>query len=436
MNRKRRVNQRGLFACVFALAGTSTACGSGANGVLVPCTSRVECGRGEICDDGRCVPGNPISEMEDPPDSGPIRVMRNDAGTREPKPDDDAGSTTADAGMMSPIDTGVVVDSGTPGAPDAGPVLPIDAGNVAPDAGCPNAVQIRGGGAYCTITEAITAASPGAAIDIPGGVWAEAIDVSKALELHGTGSAAVPTVISGPGNVAAVRARATPVLLDNLTIEANGAVGLDTSGAIAVTNLTIAGAAGAGIRVAPNTTATFAAVVVRGVLRDSANQGHGLDIGPGATVTFAAGEILDATYLGVWAYGATVTIQSSRILRSGRTGCSANWQECADGVLAQAGANLTIEQGSEIEASGGAGVSVISSSLTIRDSTASKNGIRNDVIVDGVFVESPTGVIIENNAIDDNLGYGVGCWNGARINTCRNNTHTNNDQGWTNCQDC
>lgn len=407
---------RNLTAVAVLAGALVSGCTSEPPPEALSCTARFDCAADEICDDGICV-------LQD---TQPVR--REDAGPHYSRPD----ANTVDSGQVDSgqPDSGEVADAGVAdsGISDTGIE---DAG--AFDAGCPTPIAVDGFRGYCTIGAAVAAATMGALIEVPSGVYAEAVDISKALTLQGSSGA----TIQGPAGVAPLRIRSAGVHIDTFAIQAQGTIGVEVVGSSTLNGLVINGAAGIGIAVSlSGTVVEITNTTINAVAPADPIWGEGIELNAGVVATVINTTINDAAYLGILNLGATLTLNSSRIERAGRARCGSDEEYCGYGLVTDNG-TTTVENGTVINASSAAGVIVFQADFDISGSSVTNSGQRGNVWSPGVLIDGGGDVHINNNDISGNQNEGVGCWNPPfdDADSCENNTHVNNGV-WTNCGSC
>jgi nitrous oxidase accessory protein NosD len=400
-------------ALQIALLASTAGCGVSPSLEMLSCTTKFDCASGEACEDGLCV------KASDSPATSDAGIVFNgqDSGQPHPGPMD---SGQADSGRT---------DSGAPdaGAPDTG--TPPDAGF---NPGCPSPISVDGFAGYCTINAAVTAAVAGSVISVPAGTYAETIDVTKAVTISGNGLA----VIQGSGAGAPLRIRAIGVVIENFTVEAAAAWGIEASGTVTIRNVIVNGASGIGISIEDmSTDVTVTGCTINGVTAADPIWGDGIDVGPGAKGTIIDTTIRDAGYAGILVYQGQIVVSNTRIERAGFAACAADDRRCGFGIYNEE-STATVNGGTVIEQSGAAGILVYNAQLDLDNSQVINNGAPNAAWGPGILIDGGDPVYIDNNNISGNKHEGVGCYSITDdATTCNNNTHTNNGV-WTNCSTC
>src|SRR5688572_5417965 len=211
----------------------------------VECELMVDCGRGEACVSGRCVP-------------------------------------IEDAGSQQPSDA-----------------EPIDGST--PDVGC-NAIEIAGGTSHCTVQEAIDRAMPGDLLRVPAGRFDEAIVISTALTLEGTGA---PTILRS------ISISAANVTVRSLHLESGDGVAIEVQQQGTVEDLEARGTALDGLVVRGSGIADLSGLRLIGM---------GAHVEAGSTATFSAAVIENAPGTGLLVDDGAVVVLGSASRVSGSTG--------------------------------------------------------------------------------------------------------------------
>lgn len=426
---------------LVTFAGFLTSCAIQGRPEPSLCTSRFDCAPDERCDRrGFCV-------EEDAPSSGPT----SDPGTPAASIESQRTPTRvgADAGTLTrtgnaTVDAAFADDASTSESADASLIGPnaLDGGTgteTMPEPGCPApAISVRGGSSYCTIAQALAAAGSEGEIDVPAGTYSETLDITSAVTIRGAGSDSVAgTVLQRPAGAAvAIALRGSGVVLENLAIDANGAAGLEVTGSATLADVRVTGAVGTGLRVlGSNALVTSTRLEVRDVaLELTTETGSGVDVRSGASLTLIDSDIVNNAYEGAFVESATLVLSQSRITGNGRSRCGSGPQHCRDGLAAVAGSSITIMD-TDITESGACGILVLNSSITMRHSSSSSNGARNDIDRDGLLLVDTQSATIEGNFFENNWGYGMFCVN-ATAQCPASNTRRNNGFSGTNCQGC
>jgi nitrous oxidase accessory protein NosD len=352
------------------------ACGS--EPTIVPCTVSADCATGETCDRGACVV-RPIGDR--------------DAGIK------DSGAVDA-----APMDAA---------APDATPY----------DAGCASPIAIAGGLSYCSIAEAIAAAPPGAIIDVPRGVFREALVIDTALTLRGrAGAITAETELESPDASPPITIAAANVVLESLVLRANRSTALRFEAQGTARDLTILGAETAAITVLGAGIAVLERVHVDGV---GGAEGSGVAMAAGSTATIRDSRIEGTTGVGIKNEGGVLVIEGSTIYASG-----------SYGIFLDAGAEGRIERGTRVLESNFVGIGVFMSTIDMRDSESSGSGMPGSTVEDGLWLASPVSAIVTGSIFSGNGGYGIYCSMGVDADLCSGNVYSGNSAGTTSCVSC
>jgi hypothetical protein len=344
----------------------------------------------------------------------------------------DATEIYADASA----DAGLVVH------PDAMPARDADP----PDLGCVALVWIEGAGCYATIGAAVSAAAPGAVIEVASGTYVEALNITIPLTLRGP-SVNPPTAVLAPpaGASVGVTIAGRGVTLANFALNVTNAIGVDVSGVAEVDNVTLNGAVGIGIRV--EGTATISRSLINGVTL----MGSGGSLSPGVGIYAAnsavptrllikTSTVQDAGYAGIMAEGGILTVQNTLVMRSGAATCQQPGQACGPGILAETNAQVSLLR-TTVRDSARDGIRILTgSAMTMSGSESSHNGLDDDRGA-GVYFQSPGSSVVEMSIIDDNHHSGVWCEDDTakRNVTCNMIQHSGNGglfSSWTNCDHC
>ncbi|MCB9881850.1 MAG: right-handed parallel beta-helix repeat-containing protein [Planctomycetes bacterium] len=239
------------------------------------------------------------------------------------------------------------------------------------------------GSPFCTIAQAINAASGGDTIHIAPGTYRELLNVTKDLVFVGTQGQAVTFVDGGGGGVVVDVSSPANVVLDGLSI-------VDGSGS-----------------------GTFSGIRASGgtlTLRNSTVTGHSIGVysyGTAAAITVEDTTITQNSYTGVH-YGNSVVVRRSTITNNGTSavyGYQSTPLTIENSTLSNNGAygtywsgNVTISN-STIDGNGYGGVTHYTGNLILTNSTVNANGYQ------GVFSINDS-TTIANSAVCRNRGYG------------------------------
>jgi nitrous oxidase accessory protein NosD len=397
-----------------SIAVLSAACAMDPGPSSVQCTSSSDCASDEKCSEGVCTAAG--------------RVISRD------RPD-------AGAPMMQPM-TPAKDAGGTPVQPDSGMSMqPADSGVVTPaDSGCNTGITVveLPGRSFCTISEAIIAAPESGTVDVPSASCNESLTIDKPLTVRG----AAPVTIQAVPSSVVLTINANDVVITGVVLEASGNDGVNLSGNATLQDVTIKNSVGAGIRVLTagsvlNTRNVLVSRVTCAGACGTEDWGEGMVFQSGTSGILIDTNIEDTDFIGIYAQNAVVRMENGWIKRAGRTYCQQNDQMCLPGVYMYETSSGVFNTNTWIQESGGSGIEIIGSALELRDSRVENNGMRLVSFVDGIYAEN-SNATVANNVISNNLGFGIGCEGEVVITSCADNTHEENQQGWTNglCGGC
>ncbi len=318
---------------------------------------------------------------------------------------------------------------GDASVPDSGMNVPTDMG-IADigmfDAGaCPDPtkqVTILGGPSFCSLLDAVQNAPDGATLLASAGEFQEVVRLERALTLRGAGRGL--TVLRGSAGVTTVSMIAAGASLEDLTIQAEGGVGVEISAMATVRNVEILSASLTGLGIQTGGVATVSSVRIAGVSGDPMVT-SGVLVRPGAEAALESCSIEDVTGVGIQVDGSVARIAATQVLRSAMAG-----------VLVGDNSAVTLEQSCSIRENMGTGVLVEQGRLVMRNSESSQNGSQGGNIEDGLWLSEAISATIEGNTFSGNNGYGMFCTDPFVPDSCSGNNFSGNAKGDTNCMGC
>jgi parallel beta-helix repeat protein len=300
-------------------------------------------------------------------------------------------------------DPGVAVDPGCnagtyPAAPDgAASLLHVSAA-------CPaELADGTAGHPYTTITEALTKATPGAAILVAPGTYTENLTISQDVAVIGTSNVTSPSaadvVINAPAEHAILVTKGEKVTLQGLRVASATGTGILVQGA----SVTVDGCAVENTKVGGGGVVGSGAGVV--------STGDGSIILQNSAITGAAG-------MGIYVGSAKAIILQSTIRGSGGPGIRLD--KTTDQVRIE---GSTIEENTQM------GIGVFSSRAIILQSVVKNTKVDAGSIGDGVVVAStadaamkPSDIEMSDTEITGNARVGLLCAGGTRAIILQNNT--------------
>ncbi|MEE2903504.1 MAG: hypothetical protein VYC39_14305 [Myxococcota bacterium] len=265
---------------------------------LVDCTSRTDCARNEVCQDGQCLVNTTVyrePKKDEPVDAGQVQPS-SDTGVSE-----DAAASNPDASTT--LDTGITVMDASAPLSDAGPPC--------------LEVRIEGrSDIFCSIADAITAALIDDIIVLPPAVISENIVlVSKRLTIRGTVNNADFTIIRPPSGTIGIQSAVDGAQFSSMTIETTNAQAIRVAEDATFTLITITAATGAGISITGNASVEVETPAISGVvpMGGSVNDGDGAGIvsGPTTTLTVRDGSISNCQGSGIFTNSAALNVQGT-----------------------------------------------------------------------------------------------------------------------------
>ena len=334
----------------------------------------------------------------------------------------------SDCAQSQQCEDGKCVARSTPlPARDAGAA---DSGNSSTDAGLGadaadlfKNVSIEGGRRYCSIGEALAAATSGAVIRVPAGRYEEHLVVATDVVIRGAGSQGDQrTEIVATGTVAALRLSGAGVVVESILVTAASAEAIFIDGKAALRSMHVGPAAGAAVRVGPTATATLTHVEIRQIRAAGAggeDDGVGLSAGAGARAMLTDGRIEGCAGAGILGRGATLDVRGTDV-----TGNAA-------GVVAEGAGIVRLSRGVKVDGNQGAGVVVRGGRLEMTQASCADNAGG-----DGLRLAGGASATVQGNSFFRNGGFGMFCDAGVTLTLCMGNMLSGNASGPTNCQGC
>ena len=361
---------------------------------LVDCTSRTDCARDEICQEGSCIRGTSV--YREPSNSLIVPMM--------------------DAGI------GLDAESRT----DGGQNPPVDAGP-----SCLN-VTIEGRSEmFCTIADAIANAMSGDKLILPAIDISEAIIlVDKQLTISGSTQGTQKTRLTPPNGQIGIQGGAVGAVFEHIEVQAQGAEGIRLAENSVLRLVKVTSASGAGVVVTGNATVLLENPIISGVLSNGSDvqlgAGAGLKLDPGTAVSVQQGTISDCQGSGIYSASATLTLSGTTLIHN-NYGLEVRNPSMVTTIL------VTLNNTNALE-NKRSGFYVWATPIQVNNCTSNNNGTAM-IAPDGhgFYFGPGTTPAVEGNSAQMNIGYGMFCGPDVVPSACSQNSFGSNGMAGTNC---
>ena len=319
---------------------------------------------------------------------------------------------TCDAGMLCSATGCVPVGGMDRDKPDAG--FPKDAA-LGPIDAC-HAVVVDDAQTFCTITEALQAATAMSTITLPPGEIYEKVIVDKPVRIIGPGK--TEGLLYALQTTATLSLSAPGARVEALSVESTAGPAVRVNADATLDNVTVRGAVGTGIIV--DTQATLALDEVR---IDRVRAGLGPTTGllvRDATAILSAGRIINVEGAGIEIHGGTVIAAATDIANN------------ATGIVTDDSTVLRL-RGARVRGHSGHGIDAAGGFVLVAASECARNG---NVEGDGARFSGSVTASIAASVFAENGGWGLSCGPDVMFDRCEENVFTRNPSGGTNCEPC